>query len=70
MWVIKDIAKTGENEVHVQYEQQDRFSYKLNSYTLVPGQDISQEEDQVKQFCEELWTEEVVASYRAKWGTQ
>jgi hypothetical protein len=45
-------------------EDGNQLSQSYHRWTLVPGQDISDQEDKVQAVCNAVWTEEVIAAYQ------
>jgi hypothetical protein len=45
-------------------EDGNQLSHSYHRWTLVPGQDISDQEERVQAVCNALWTEEVISAYQ------
>lgn len=45
-------------------EDGNQLSQSYHRWSLVPGQDISDQEDKVQAVCNAVWTEEVIAAYQ------
>lgn len=63
MWTIKNISHNEKYEVYVEYESKEKFSYNARAYTLMPGNDLSEEDQEVKDYCSEIWTQQIIDSY-------
>jgi hypothetical protein len=62
---LVETTKSGVIEVRqATYTDDGEVSY--HRWTLLPGQDISKQEQSVKDVCAATWTPEVISAYQAK----
>jgi len=47
-------------------EDGNQLSSSYHRWTLIPGQDVSDQQDNVKAIAAAVWTEEVIAAYQAQ----
>jgi hypothetical protein len=47
-------------------EDGTELSASYHRWTLLPGQDVSDQESKVQAVCNAVWTEEVIAAYEAQ----
>lgn len=65
--IIDSIVPTVDGIIEVRqaaYDDQDNVSY--HRWILMPGQNIDDQEQAVKDVCQHIWTPEVVAAFQNK----
>jgi hypothetical protein len=53
-------------QVTTVYKDGGELAKSFHRWTLTPGQDVSDQADNVKAICQAAWTPEVIAAYNAQ----